>query len=224
VSADLVILVPVLNRPHRVAPLLDSIEASAPGARVLFLVDRADTSELDAICKEMCDERQLCLGGMEVFDDGPGYAAKINQGARVTAEPFLFLGADDLNFKPGWYEAAKAAMVDGVEVVGVNDLLRRRRTRRDHATHFLMTREYAQRPTIDGETGPLCERYIHNFVDDELIATATARGVYAYAPGAHVEHLHWMNRRAAMDETYKRGRESFESDRVLFEQRRALWA
>lgn len=221
---ELAILVPVLDRPHRVKPLLDSIEASVPGARVLFLVNRDDTRELDAITSEWSSGRRLDLDQMEVFDGSPSYAEKINQGARVGIAEFYFLGADDLNFRPGWFEMAKASISSGAEVVGVNDLLRRRPRRRFHATHFLMTRRYSQLPCLDGGRGPCSEAYAHNFVDDELIATATFRGVYAYAERAEVEHLHWMNRRAGIDATYEKGRQTFAADRLVFEGRRSLWA
>ncbi len=221
-SDDLVILVPVLNRPHRVAPLLESIESSTPGRpQVLFLADGADDGEIEAI-ERAEDEHPGILTLLNL--EGGSYAEKINRGIDVTVSSLLFFGADDLDFKPGWFGAAKAAMAHGAEVVGVNDLLRRRQGRRGHATHFLMAREYAQRPTIDAERGPLCERYTHNFVDDELIATAKARGAYAYAKDAHVEHLHWMNQKAAVDETYERGKESFEGDRAIFRERELLWA
>ncbi|HET7588601.1 MAG TPA: hypothetical protein VFK14_00225 [Solirubrobacterales bacterium] len=220
-STDLAILVPVLARPHRVAPLLDSVEATTPGVRVLFLVDSDDEAERDAIWKEMGAGRELAIGAVI---DGGSYAAKINQGVRRTSDPLLFLGADDLEFKTGWFEAAQRSLAGPVEVVGVNDLLRRRPRRRDHATHFFLTRAYAELGTIDGAGGPLHEGYDHSFVDDEFIATAAKRGAYAYAPDSHVRHIHWMNRAAPDDAVYRKGRARFEQDRRLFRERSALWA
>ena len=218
---SLAILVPVLNRPHRVKPLLDSIEASTPSSDIWFLVDADDHEQSSVVQREAA----LRLGLLVQIDrNGGTFAEKVNRGVELTDADLVFLGADDLDFKPGWFEAAGAAMDSGAEVVGVNDLLRRRPHRRQHATHFLMTREYAQQPCLDGGRGPCSEAYAHNFVDDELIATATARGVYAYAPDSHVEHRHWMNQGAEMDATYEKGRSSFEADRQIFEERQALWA
>lgn len=213
-SNDLAILVPVLERPNRAGPLLDNIREATPGARVLFVADTYDFPEQKAI--------REAGGEMLLLDRG--YAGKINAGVRVTTEPLIFTAADDLHFHEGWFEHALEAMtVGGVHVVGVNDMLRRRRPR--HATHFLMTREYAQQPCADGSTGPMAEAYDHSFVDDELIATAAHRGAYFYADSAVVEHRHhWMRGGTGTDdETYRKGRVRFREDRALYRERSHLW-
>lgn len=207
-----VILVPVLARPWHVQPLLDSV-AQAGGCRVLFIPDPDDEAERDAIA----------AAGAEEMPVTGGWAAKINTAVRATTEPLIFFGADDLRFRPGWLEAAHRRILDGAQVVGVNDLIPRRPARVGHATHFLVTREYALQPTIDGGRGPLCEIYDHSFVDDELIATARHRGVYAYAADAHVQHLHPMAGNAPDDDTYRRGRARFRLDRRIYRRRSLLW-
>lgn len=215
--SDLAILVPVLGRPHRVKPLLDAVEATTPGSRVLFLTDPHDRPEHEAI------ERELGRESLQVEVDlgGGNYAAKVNRGVALTTESLLFTGADDLEPQDGWFEVAAAAMSDGVCVVGVNDLIDRDR---DHATHFLLHRAYAELPLIDGTPGPFFEGYSHWNCDDELIATAKHRGVYVYAADAHVRHLHPMSGLASDDATYQRGRRHRRQDRRLFIERSALWA
>lgn len=208
--SELVVLVPALARPHNVVQLLDSIEQATPGARTLFICDHGDVAEIEAVSADGRAHLDICTGG---------YAAKINRGIAITAEPLVFLGADDLRFHPGWLEAA-TRLLDPAEVVGVNDLLPRRRV---HTTHFLVSRGYAARGTIDGHPGVLSEAYEHNFVDDELIATAKRRGIYAYAEDAHVEHLHPMGGQVRIDETYRRGFDAMRRDRRVFQSRRALW-
>lgn len=205
------ILVPVLGRPHRVRPLLDSITAATPEPHeVVFLADQADRATLDVL--RATDARVEAPGG--------SYAGKINHGVRATDAPLVFFAADDLNFHPGWLAAAEAKLTGSVGVVGVNDLIARRR---DHATHFLVARWYAESPTIDGEPGPMHEGYHHWFVDDEFIATARHRAAYAYAPAAHVEHLHPMNGQAPDDDTYRKGRAKARLDRSTFHRRQPLW-
>jgi hypothetical protein len=197
--------------------LLDAVEASTPGARVLFLADPHDRPEHEAI------ERELGREGLRVEVDlgGGNYAAKVNSGVALTTEPFIFAAADDLEPQVGWFEAAKAAMTGDIGVVGVNDLIERER---DHATHFLISRVYAERPAIDGSPGPFFEGYSHWWTDDELIATAKHRGAYAYVPKAEVLHLHPMAGNAPDDATYQRGRARRREDRKLFIERSALWA
>lgn len=210
----LTILVPVLNRPHRVQPLLESIAASTPDPfSVLFITDDHDRKTHAQIARYEAP-------GVSMISPGGTYANKIACGVEHTDSPYVFLGADDLHFHRGWLEAALAYRA---EVVGVNDLLERRH-RPNHATHFLMTRDYAEATTIDGGRGPLHHGYAHWFVDDELIATATKRGVYTYAPDSHVEHLHPQGGKAQDDATYAKGRANRRADRNLFLSRKSLWA
>ena len=191
----LVILVPVLGRPHRVRMVLDGFARTTPDARLCFIPDPDDQPEIDAI---------EAAGGEILTTLKANYATKINTGVKMTDEPLIFLGADDLVPSEDWFEQALSHMQDGVEVVGVNDMLQR--GRHAHATHFLITRRYAELPTITGERGPLCEVYDHSCTDDELIATAKHRNAYIYAADAHVTHLHPDNATAPIDDTYRRGR------------------
>lgn len=218
---DLAIIVPVLRRRQNVTPLLISILAATPGAHVVFVADPDDDPEIAAI-KDAQDRYDTLKRDLTIslLTCAGNYAEKIGLAVQVCDEPLIFLGADDLDFYAGWLDAAVSTMDGGAQVVGVNDLLPRRR---HHATHFLMTREYALRPTIDGLAGPLYSGYGHNFVDDELIATATKRGVYAYADNARVQHLHPQGRTAPDDPTYQKGRESFHDDRRIFNSRSVLW-
>lgn len=210
---SLAILVPVLARPQNVAPLLASILTSTPAPyRVLFICDPGDIAEQDAIAK----------AGGAMISPGGTYAAKINAGVDATDDALLFLGADDLRFTPGWLDAATAKLTGDVQVVGVADGVPRPH-RPQHATHFLMTRQYAQLPTLDGKPGPLCTDYHHAFIDDELLATTAKRGVYAYAPDAHVNHYHWMNGMADDDDVYRLGRLNYRRDRNTFHMRRRMW-
>lgn len=210
---SLVVLVPVLGRPHRVRPLLANLRTTTPEARVLFIADPDDLAEQRAVNE--CGADMMLVEG--------SYAQKINAGVRETTEPLIFFGADDLRFHSGWFKRATTRLVGRTQVVGVNDLLPRRPEKRGHATHFLVTREYAERPTIDGHPGPLCEMYHHSFVDDEFAATARRRGAYVYAPEAHVQHLHPDNGSAPDDETYRKGRSRFRLDRRLYQRRQRQW-
>lgn len=211
--ADLCILVPMLGRPHTVEPLLDSIHEATPTARVLFLVSPEDYEVHDAIG----DHERLTIPWR------PGdYQRKINEGYRHTAEPLLFTGACDIRFHPGWFEACLARLSGQIGVVGTNDLCNSR-TRLRHSTHSLVTRDYADRGTIDEPRTIYHEGYPHELCDDELVETAKRRGAYAHARDAHVEHLHPMNGGAPMDELYAQQAERILAGRALFRERRRLW-
>jgi hypothetical protein len=208
---DLTVLVPVLNRPQRVAPTIDAFEATVPDARILFLADSDDREEIAAVEADWRADLELC-------EPGTGYGPKINRGAAVTDSPLLFLGADDLEPQPGWFETACAHLEDGVQVVGVNDMLPRDAP---WPTAFVVTAEYAQLPAIDGKPGPLASVYRHGPCDHELVVTATHRGVFAYAEDAHVRHLHPRWGLADWDSTYMMGERSLAPDWRVWEERRA---
>lgn len=219
--SELAILTPVLGRPLSVAPLLDFIALATPSARVVFIADPDDESEIAAI-REQTKRIETDVPTMRVdcLLHGGNYAQKIQEAIRQTDEPYVFLGADDLEPTEGWFEAAKSAMTGDIQVVGVNDGIERGR---EHTTHFLLTREYAETPCIDGSPGPIFAGYGHNFIDDELIATAMSRNAYAYVSKALVVHRHPMAKTAPDDETYRRGRRSFARDRRIYNKRCPLW-
>jgi hypothetical protein len=215
--ADLAILVPMLGRAHRVEPLLASIGEATPAARVLFLVSPEDVDVHDAIDRANGD--RLTVPWRPVGD----YARKINEGVRHTTEALLFTGADDLRFHRGWFEAATRELDKGAGVVGTWDRCNRR-TKWNHSTHSLLTRDYAEMPTIDGQRGPLFEGYVHEFVDDELIGTAVHRRAYRHCRAAVVEHLHPMaGRGVPVDELYAAQAERMAASRQLFKERRRMW-
>jgi hypothetical protein len=89
---DLAIVIPMLGRPHRVAPLLQSIDETVPNARVLFMVSEGDNEVIRAI---IANRKQFIRVQYQTTGD---YARKINLGIRATIQPFIFSGADDLKF------------------------------------------------------------------------------------------------------------------------------
>lgn len=214
-----VILVPVLDRPGHVAPLVESITAATPEPhRVVFIATRGDTAQIDAIhAVPNVDLLQI---------DEPGtYVRKINAGFTATTEPLVFAAADDLRFHPGWYPAATAHLTDQIQVVGTNDLGNPRVMAGRHATHNLFTRDYIDRRggTVDGPGLVMHDGYRHWYCDDEFVGTAQRRGVWAFAPDSHVEHLHPIFGKGEMDDTYILGRAHNLEDRNRYRSRRRLW-
>lgn len=222
-GADLSILVPMLGRPHRVRPLLESVWEATPRAEVVWLctpTDRQVIAEVDRASRESTlDCRRISVD----YQRGD-YARKINTGYRETSRPLLFTGACDLRFQPGWLTAALAELVVGIGVVGTSDGHSARVLAGDHATHSVVSRWYADTyGTIDTPGAVLHEGYWHEYVDDELVATAMSRGAWAFAPGALVEHLHPDHGLAPTDPLYRARPARMRQGRQLFRQREHLW-
>jgi hypothetical protein len=184
----------------------------------MFGCSQLDTAVIEEL--EARGEQLFVIPGPRPGD----YARKINVGFRKTTEPLVFLGASDLLFHPGWFEAATAQLADGIGVVGTNDLGSPRVMAGDHSTHSLVTREYVERfGTIDCPGKVLHEGYEHEYVDDELVLTAKHRGAWAFAADSHVEHLHPSWGKAPSDAMYSQQRRRMHRGRRVFQRRQRLW-
>jgi hypothetical protein len=162
------------------------------------------------------------------WQPGPAdYARKIQAGYDATDEELVLLAADDLRFHKGWLDAVQRVADEyDVGVIGTNDRANPKVIAGQHATHPVVRRCYIdQQGGVIGEPGTVYHAgYDHNFVDVELVETAKARGCYAHAHDAIVEHRHPLfDRSVARDATYDRGRAGFARDRALYESRRGLW-
>lgn len=217
-GGGVVVAVPMLRRAHRVAPLLESIGSTAPKARVVFAVTPSDTPVIEAV--HAADAEIMMVAWSPLGD----YARKINTVYRATTEPLILTGADDLLFHPGWVAACRRALTPRIGVVGTNDLGSPRVTRGEHATHSLVTRWYADQRGVIDQPGAIChEGYYHEFVDDELVETAKARGAWAMALDAHIEHLHPNWGKAPNDSLYMAQRARMARGRPIYLRRRPLW-
>ncbi len=218
---SIAIIVPVLGRPHRVAPLLESLRASdEPGidTHPVFVCSAGDNAQIEAV-------RRAALEPLVLSPPGKcEYARKINLAVTSTDEEWLFLGADDLNFHPGWARAALDLHAQtGKLVIGTNDIGNPTVIRGDHATHSLVHRDYVKLGTIDDPTRLLHEGYDHNAVDVEFVGTAKARDQFAFCASSVVEHLHRLWGKAPMDRVYAKGMRNAVQDRRLYARRRVLW-
>lgn len=235
------VIIPVLGRPDRAAVVAESVHrASRPTTAVVFVCSPGDDAEIAA-----CHQTGATMI-LAPFEAGPGdYARKINLAARTVQADWFFTGADDLEFTPGWDAKCLATAYDTPPavplvmrepdenllarkithalVVGTNDDCNVLTADGRHSTHSLVHALAVEAGTVDAPNLILHEGYDHQFVDTELVATAKARGVYAHAADAIVRHHHPMRRRAAMDDTYRKGQKQSVADARLFRRRRPLW-
>ena len=78
-------------------------------------------------------------------------------------------------------------------------------------------------------TMPLCtartmmfgqhDGYFLNYADVEFTMIAEAFGKYKYCPDINVQHSHWVNRKAKMDDTYSFAASKDQEDAKLFQER-----
>jgi hypothetical protein len=218
------ILIPVLGRPHRAAPLVQNIrDTTTEEHTITFLCSPDDAEETDACTNT----------GADVWTVGwdprsADYSRKINHGFSLTTNEFVFMAADDLTFEPRWDTHALRAANSGpgYDVVGTNDLANAQVRRGQFGTHCLIRRRYVTEKggTADGGPGTvLHEGYDHNFVDRELCHVAQHRGVFAFARHSHVKHSHPLWRTAPDDPTYRKALRHFRQDQRLFLSRAHLW-
>jgi GT2 family glycosyltransferase len=207
------VIVPVMRRPQNAEPFMASLRSSgAPLAEVYAVVDDGDYDT----------EEAWKAAGAQVIHAGfeePGtFAQKVNLGCAVTAEPWLFIVGDDVAFKPGWLDHAQHASRDGAHVIGTNDLHNPRVKSGEHGTHLLIRREYVSErgASWDGPSVVAHEGYRHWYVDDEIVTAAKQRGVWAFAAGAKVEHMHPLWGLAPDDDVYQLGQSHAEADQALF--------
>lgn len=215
------ILIPLLRRPHRVAPVLESATAGTPEAhQVLFICSPNDLESIREV--RNCGLEPLIMPKPNYYGD---YAMKINAGIRETSDPWVFTGADDLHFWPGWFTSGvNCGGMFGARVVGTTDLCNPRVTRGEHATHFLVHRSYIEElGTIDEPGKFFHEGYWHECVDDEAVATAIHREEFVVSSDSVVEHLHPMAGKAPMDALYRQQGQRIVFGRRILRQRQHLW-
>lgn len=219
---DLVILIPVLRRPKNILPLVTSIDGTTSGSfEVIFLVTPGDEEEI----KELKVQDEIYIVMDRSYENKGDYARKINKGFSSIEAEWYFLGADDIKFHPGWFEAAMERYEEtNACVIGTNDMGNPGVLRGDHATHSLVLRDYAlECGTIDEPGKVLYEGYAHNFCDSELVETAKWRGAWTFSKESKVEHLHHDWKKGKTDEVYKIGKSKFHEDNLLFNKRKKLW-
>ena len=215
-------VVPVLNRPHRAAPFMESLLKSVdpPGFHDVYAVVSEDDAETQS----------AWIGAYASVLSAPGcttFPEKVNLAYEMTNESWLFLTGDDVAFHPGWLgELLRAAAETGAQVVGSNDLANPRSEDGSHAPHLLISRQYiAERGASWDGPGVVCHTgYRHMFVDDEIVTVAKQRGVFAFAREAVVEHLHPVVGKAEVDATYRLGWSYAEVDKSRFAERMREYA
>jgi hypothetical protein len=204
---EIAVLIPVLGRPHRVQPLIDSLKQSGAPATPYFIVNASDSDELAAI---------RASGAAHFIVEPISWSCKINEGYRRTREPWMLLAADDVRFLPDWYDEV-LPMLDTPGVIGTYEMGQPRPDYQVSSPHPLVARAYAdEHGTIDGKGAIAHEGYRHYAVDTEICWTAVRRGLWRFQNRCRIEHLHPQFGKAPADSTYLLGSQTREKDRAHF--------
>jgi glycosyltransferase involved in cell wall biosynthesis len=228
---ELAVLIPVLNRPHRIPIVAANLFDVSPSAHTVFIVDLRAKDDL-AMWRALneVNEEYDNIDFVVVHDPCPAvgnYAKKINKAYKYVSAEWIFTGADDLHWHPGWWEATAEYRSDpNVGVIGTNDLGHPRvRDLHETATHSLVSSAYIRilGATLDEPGKIIHEGYVHEFIDDELVGVAKMRKVWAFAARSYVEHMHPIWGKGNWDDSYNdQGRRMNES-RAYYAERCKLW-
>lgn len=206
------IFVPTLGRPASSQRFVDNVaEATDNPWEVVFVTEEG--------CE---DDREACeaTGCRTLVSDGGSYSNAIQVAYEASDHEFFICANDDFDFQPHWDSEALKQMVDGIDVVAINDGA----PACTFSTIALVRRSY-----IDEQSGVIDMPrrvqypYHHNFVDTEFFWTAHGRGVVAIAPSSVVVHRHPDWGYATYDETHRKGQQSLAQDALTFDRRRHLW-
>lgn len=205
----LALLCPLWTRVDRLPQLAEDLQRTVPGAEMYLRVVKGITPLFKTLPNMILR-----------YSETTRYAAGINELARMAREDgyeWLFVGADDLSPKQGWFEeAVRVAEETGATVIGTCDGHNPRVLAGQHATHFLVHADWLEYGAIpDGPGTIMSEIPKHQTVDDLLRAAAISRGTYAHAHKAVVEHLHPCWGFGEVDETYERGMVEMDSDLAI---------
>lgn len=179
--------------------------------------------------------RATARQGVRILPGGDAdktYAQNVNDCyARSTADFVLVVG-DDVEFKPGWFEAAQK-LSDRYDVIGTNDSEPGRVRNPDvaagrHADHFFVRRAYIEKygASLDGPGVLAPECYQHWWVDKEVIELAKVRNAFTPCLDSVIIHHHpgYDGNEAARanDPLYVKAVASADDDRKTFMSRAPL--
>jgi glycosyltransferase involved in cell wall biosynthesis len=181
-------------------PFIATLEPPAPVKkpkmeRVDVLVPLMRPSNRDRLMDSLEATRQGVIS-LHVGAEGRTYAENVNSLLAQSDADWVLIVGDDVEFTPGWFEAAQA-ISDRYDIIGTNDSEEGRVRNPDvaagrHADHFFVRRSYIddEGACLDGPGVLMPEAYQHWFTDKEVIELARARGVYGHAHDCRIIHHH----------------------------------
>jgi len=205
------VVVPTVKpRVGNIPVLAESLKASTGLANLILVLDDEEHRETLEAAGIDTSSSIICPGRFPV---------KVNAGYQASSAPWVQVVGDDVRFHPGWLDHSQhVAGLYGAKVVGSNDLANPRVVNGEHATHWMIARDYIDEvgASWDGPGVVTHEGYKHWFCDDEIVWAARDRGVFQPALGAVIEHLHPITGLVETDKVYKKNDMYADRDKRLF--------
>lgn len=202
------IIIPTYKRAHKIPWIVENIRAATPEPhRIIFVCDEDESMRAAALCGAVALKNE----------HAPSYAGAINTACDWSDAEWLFFGADDLDFQPGWLRNLQPKMYPPWCVIGTDDGDWEPVQAGVTATHVLVRNAYIreQGGTADRVPGvAMFEGYKHYCVEQELVMVAKKRG--AWTPCLASVVLHKPDR---SDEKAKQNAANFAEDRVVYDSR-----
>ncbi len=211
------VLIPTYKRPEKLKELVNNFYLFSTQSKLYFIIDPSDKKTI----AELKSIQQKTKYDFEIFEVVGEYVKAINLGVKLTKEPFVFCGADDILFTADWDLKLLKVMADETINVtgGIDDWTCSKSG--VHVSHPLIRRSY-----IDGigsywggNEGVYFSGYKHYQCDIELEQLAWARNCFRLCKEVTIYHNHYVNHKVSDDETYKKSRLSLKDDSELYNKR-----
>lgn len=181
------VLLATTGRPDRVEAFARDLVATTEGHEIeLVVAVDADEETPRRLLGMILPERVRLV--IDQQGEHRGSSRAWNDALAASTGDPVVLAADDLEWQPGWLDAALeqlADFLDGWGLVGFND----GHWGAELSTHYLMSRRFVVE-VLGGVIAWEC--YRHSFNDREANARAHAAGRYAWCEQARVLHRHWI--------------------------------
>jgi glycosyltransferase involved in cell wall biosynthesis len=199
---QIAVLIPTYKRPHKLENLITNFNQTTKQASLYFVITPEDKET-----KQLLDDLE-----QNYFIVEGEYVRAINTAFNLTDEPFIFCGADDIEFTQDW-DKKLLESINGVGVTGGIDDWQISKSG-VHTSHPLIRRSYIlEQGGALGYPGLVYNpNNEHYQVDIELEQLSWSRGQIRINKDCIIHHNHYVNHKAKNDSTYSRSRKTLDKD------------
>lgn len=209
---DIAVLIPTYGRSKKLNSVVKNFYKYSKISNLYFIIDPEDTESVEWL--KTSNQKGFIVSGE--------YVEAINFGYKNTTEPYIFCGADDIEFTKDWdIKLVKNFEDEDINITGgIDDWICSRAG--IHISHPLVRREYIKK--IGGCLGQkdaiYYSGYKHYHCDIELEQVAWSRGCIKVDEKVTIKHNHFVNNKVENDATYQRSYQMLRADTELYNLRK----